>query len=226
MTYSQTIAPDPDIPCRPGWCLQYVREAFGLPARYASATEAWEASGSKHRGRDFPAGVWVPVWYAVAGEPLGHVVLLAPDGSVYSTSDLSTTPHHHSDLADLEWFYAYYGMDLTYRGWTEDVAGFPVIARPGLTAQGTITTTEEDQMTPEQFQILLDIHGVLFNGTKGTPRPLTVYDRVVDIQLALTRDLPILVNSPGVSAAAIAAAIPLELAEQVVDALANRIKGV
>jgi hypothetical protein len=57
----QIVTPNPNIPCQPGWCLQYVRQAFGLPARHPTATAAWEASTSKHRGRDFPKGVWLPV---------------------------------------------------------------------------------------------------------------------------------------------------------------------
>lgn len=147
----QLITPTPDIPCTAGWCLQYVRQAYGLPARYGSATEAWDNSTSQHTGRDFPPGLWTPVWYAVAGEPLGHVVLLAPDGSVYSTSDLTTTPHHHPDLTDLENYYAYYGMALTYRGWTEDVAGYPVLdtSAPALAPESSTTTTtlEGDAMS-------------------------------------------------------------------------------
>jgi len=66
---------------------------------------------------------------------------MAPDGSVYSTSDLGNTPHHHLDLSDLMNYYARYDMTLTYLGWTEDVAGYPV-----LTDGGTITpqsSTEE-----------------------------------------------------------------------------------
>lgn len=124
----QTIAPDPDISCQPGWCLQYVRQAFGLPARYGTATEAWEKSPTQHRDAEFPPGVWHPVWYGLDGEPAGHVVLRAPNGSVYSTSDLGSTPHLHPDLADLERYYTSYGMPLRYRGWTEDVAGWPVIS--------------------------------------------------------------------------------------------------
>jgi hypothetical protein len=80
----------------------------------------------------------------VAGEPLGHVVLLAPDGSCYSTSTLATTPYHHPSLAHLEAFYTYYGMALTYRGWTEDVAGYPVLAPGGLAAMGSTTTTQKE----------------------------------------------------------------------------------
>ena len=124
-----TITPDPDIACRPGWCLEYVRKSYGQPARYGSATEAWEASTSQHRGRDFPAA-WVPVHYGVAGVPAGHIVLRAPDGSAYSTTDpVALTPVHHPSLEDLERRYTAAGLPLTYRGWTEDIAGTPVIKR-------------------------------------------------------------------------------------------------
>ena len=90
--FTQLITPNPHIRCTPGWCLQYVREAFGLPARYPTATAAWQASTSQHRDRKFPAGVAVPVHYGLAREPAGHIVIRMPDGSVFSTSDNSNTP--------------------------------------------------------------------------------------------------------------------------------------
>jgi len=135
----QVITPNPHIPCQPGWCLQYVRQAFGLPAAYPTATAAWEASESKHRDRNFPKGVWLPVWFSLANEPAGHVALRSPSGTVFSTSDLGTVPHEHLDLADLMNYYARYGMTLKYLGWTEDVAGYPVLTDGGLAAQGSIT---------------------------------------------------------------------------------------
>jgi len=141
-----TITPDPDIACRPGWCLEYVRKTFGQPARYDNATDAWEGSTAQHRDREFPAA-WVPVWYGVAGVPEGHVVLRAPDGSVYSTTDpYRLTPVHHPSLADLEARYAAAGLPLTYRGWTEDIAGTPVVKYSGgLAAQGTTTPKAEEE---------------------------------------------------------------------------------
>lgn len=143
MSYAQLITPNPHIPCLPGWCLQYVRQTFGLPAAYPTATAAWDASDTQHRGRDFPAGLWHPVWYGLGDkEPAGHVVLRAPDGTVFSTSDNSTIPHHHPDLDDLENYYAGWGWPLTYRGWTEDVAGYSVI-----------TPTEEDPMVDPQWYV-------------------------------------------------------------------------
>lgn len=149
----QLITPTPWIPATGGWCLMYVRQAYGLPARYASATEAWDMSESKHRDRNFPEGLWTPVWYGIDVEPLGHVVLLAPDGRVYSTSDYSGYPVIHNSLADLEAFYAYYGMILQYRGWTEDVAGYPVM-KPSITVQSTTPATPKELFTVGQYEDL------------------------------------------------------------------------
>jgi hypothetical protein len=156
----QVISPNPNIPCQPGWCLAYVNEAFGVPKRYGSATAAWEASTTQHRDYDVPYGCWVPVWFALANEPAGHVALLAPDGAVYSTSDLGSTPHHHPSLGDLGAYYAYYGMPLTYRGWTEDVEGTPVVASSSagtISVQGDVTSiststeSEEDAMASAEW---------------------------------------------------------------------------
>lgn len=155
---AQLITPDPNIACTPGYCLQYVRQAFGLPARYGSATEAWDNSTSQHRDRNYPAGVWLPVWYGVDREPAGHVVLLAPDGSVYSTSDNTNTPHHHPTLTDLEDYYAGWGWPLTYRGWTEDVAGYPVIsaADSAINVQSTPTTTPIEEIDMAAADTIID----------------------------------------------------------------------
>lgn len=133
---TQLIVPNPDIPCRPGYCLEYVRETFALPIRYGSATEAWNNSASQHPDWNFPAGLAVPIWFDIDIEPNGHVALLMPDLTVYSASDLTNTPHHHPSIADLIAYYARWGkMQLTYLGWTEDVAGYPVVS---LDAAGSI----------------------------------------------------------------------------------------
>lgn len=150
--FTQKITPIPLAPkAEEGMCLQYVRQAYGLPARFASATEAWNNSPSRHPDRTFPAGVDHPVHYGLASNVNGHIVIRMRDGSVYSTSDLNPTPlHHHPSLADLEAYYAYYNVPLTYRGWTEDVAGTPVIVDNGSAAiapQGTIEKEIKDIMT-------------------------------------------------------------------------------
>jgi hypothetical protein len=125
--FTQLITPNPNIACRPGWCLEYVRKAFGLPVKYPTADAAWEGSQLKHRDQVFPAA-WVPLWFDVKGVPAGHVVLRAPDGRIYSTTHPTRlTPTVHPNLADLMRVYANAGLPLVYLGWTEDVCGFIVV---------------------------------------------------------------------------------------------------
>lgn len=147
MSFTQLITPNPYIPAKSGWCLQYVRQAFDLPAMYPTATAAWEASTSKHRDRNYPTGVWFAVWWSIDGVPAGHVALVDPRGRVFSTSDLDPTPIHiHPNVADVENYYARHGLTLRYRGWTEDVAGTPVIKRSGINPQGTTTKKDGFEM--------------------------------------------------------------------------------
>jgi hypothetical protein len=160
MSYTQKITPKPLAPkAEEGMCLQYVRQTFGLPVRYGSATEAWLNSPSQHRDRNYPQGVWFPVWWALDKNANGHVALVAPDGRVYSTSNLNPNPLKvHPNVADVEAYYARYGMKLTYRGWTEDVAGTPVITDFGLAAQGAInqgglTVADIDSITQQLADI-------------------------------------------------------------------------
>lgn len=147
MSFTQRITPNPYIPAKSGWCLQYVRQAFDLPAAYPTATAAWNASKSQHRDRNYPKGVWFPVWWSIDGVPAGHVALVDPRGRVFSTSDLDPTPIHiHPNVADVENYYARHGLTLRYRGWTEDVAGYTVIAPSGINPQGTITKKDGFEM--------------------------------------------------------------------------------
>lgn len=149
---AQLITPNPDIPCTPGYCLQYVRETFALPIRYGSATEAWNKSPSQHRDWNFPPGCWVPVWFAIDIEPNGHVALLAPDGSVYSSSDMTNVPHHHPSIADLIDYYLRWGkMTLTYLGWSEDVAGYPVVSADNSINFQSATIPEDDPLSTFTF---------------------------------------------------------------------------
>ncbi|SIS11228.1 hypothetical protein [Williamsia sterculiae] len=127
MSWQQVIAPNPIIACMPGWCLTYVQTAFRAPWAGSSATDAWNRARSKHGDANFPDGVAVPVYFAMAGVADGHIVIREPDGSIYSTSHpTANTPVHHSSLQAL---YSYYGGRLTLRGWSEDLNGFYVISQ-------------------------------------------------------------------------------------------------
>lgn len=122
MNWKQLLTPNPAAPCKPGWCLKYVQDAFGItnPKHFeGDAIGSWNDSPYKHEDQNFPAGMWVPVWFTVSDNADGHVALRAPDGSVYSASSpTGSSAVHHPSLAALE---EYYSGRLTYLGWTEDV---------------------------------------------------------------------------------------------------------
>lgn len=171
--YKQTVTPNPNISCRPGYCLEYVRETFDLPIRFGSATEAWVNSPSQHQDWNFPSGMWVPIYFSIDIEPNGHIALLAPDLSVYSSSDLGSIPHHHPSIADLIGYYAYWGkMQLTYLGWSEDVAGYPVVSLDsgsiGFDSITTPTQQEAELSAAEVTQIINAIKEADFGNRQFT----------------------------------------------------------
>lgn len=197
----------------------YVRQTFGLDGVYPTATAAWEASQTKHSDRNFP-DAWVPVWYGLDNEPAGHVVLRAPNGNVYSTSDLGNTPHLHPDLSDLERYYAYYGMTLTYRGWTEDIETVSVFHSDfgGLAAQGTITTEEpEVAFTAEQETFIIGALSSLVENV-ATKRDIPTANENKFVQAALVslvQNVATKADLAGISAAVAAAVGSKASAEEI-----------
>lgn len=130
----QLVQPNPSIPCKPGWCLKYVRETFGAAAVEPSATAGWANADFKHRDKNFP-NAWVPLWFSLDTTPLGHVVLRSPRGVIYSTSSLANTPYVHPNLDHLMAYYAKYKMNLTYLGWSEDISNVRVVQPETISVQ-------------------------------------------------------------------------------------------
>ena len=143
--FVQAINPVPVIPSTPGWCLQYVREAYGItPGVYPTASAGWLASPTKHMDKDFPAGCAVPLWFAMEGVPAGHVVLRQADGSIYSTTEAGASrPTLHPNLDHLMGVYARAGLPLTYLGWTEDIENTRVIERQEQDIMATLAELEQ-----------------------------------------------------------------------------------
>jgi hypothetical protein len=127
MSYKQLVTPNPMVPCRPGWCLAYVQDAFNTAHLYANARIAWEQAKFKHTDR--PTGIWVPIYFDDKRIDEDHIAVLAPDGSVYSSSSAtSTVPTHHSSIDDT---IKAYGYNLVYRGWSEELAGTIIVKEQG-----------------------------------------------------------------------------------------------
>jgi len=191
MTYQQIVSPNPNIPCQPGWCLQYVRQAFGAPVVEPTATKGWENAEYKHQDMDFPDNCAVPVWFSLENEPAGHVALHMADGSVYSTSDDSTVPHHHPSLDDL---IAYYWRNpLTYLGWSEDISNVRVVeSEDGPMADGyKIDAQQADDIAQAAAKYVLA-------GVQTTDSPLLL-NKIQAEAIAARAAVLVLENSPNIS---------------------------
>jgi hypothetical protein len=102
-----------------GLCLKYVREAYNIGAKYATAHEAWTHAEHKHPGAALtgaPDGAIVHMHRP--GEAAGHVGLLT--GGRLRSTDSSLRHPHTTDLA--YWTRLGYVID----GWAEDVNGVRV----------------------------------------------------------------------------------------------------
>lgn len=103
-------------------CLQFVRLAFGLAARYPDAATAWREAKYRHAGdKNPPAGV--PVFWT--GTKNGHVAMSLGGGLVRSTDVPAKGKVGNVSIATLT---ARWGM--TYVGWAEDLNGVRVYTAP------------------------------------------------------------------------------------------------
>lgn len=142
-----------------GWCLAYVKTAFGA---YGSGTYAWQSWGRsiQHLDGNVPSGVYVPIWFSGYGG-LGHTAIYK-DGKIWST------PISHKPTADV-WgsittVEQKYGVK--YVGWSEDIGGVRVIEN--VIEQGADVA---DKINLDTNRILA--HGVLGrNGKAGRPNAL------------------------------------------------------
>lgn len=108
-----------------GLCEKFVRSAYGFPANYQSAKEAWKAAGGKHPGdMNPPSGV--PVFWDLVGAnaPYGHIALSIGRGLAVSSSDEAGKPGVTTiSIARFTDEYA------RYLGWAEIYHGVNVLRR-------------------------------------------------------------------------------------------------
>jgi hypothetical protein len=102
----------------PGECLVYVREVFGVSAKYPTATSGWENASYKHIGEQPPTDVDVPVWFSWNVD--GHVGVSVPGEGVYSA--LERGVEVKASVAVLAT-----AIGGTYLGWSEDVDGVRIV---------------------------------------------------------------------------------------------------
>lgn len=140
--WKQLLSPNLAIEYTGGLCLKAVRQAFGINAKHATASDDWESSKrlGKSHAEMAPKGFSVPVHFSLGDEPAGHIAIYLPDGRVASSTKSGTHQglYIHPDIQDLIDIYARYHKSCTYLGWSEVVEDVAVI-----TAQGGDTMLDE-----------------------------------------------------------------------------------
>jgi hypothetical protein len=116
-----------------GFCLQWVRSAFSVDSRFASASVAWREAKRKHptnSGRHCPRNV--PVWWTGGSQGFGHVAISVGDGRCLSTD--AGGPGRVAKV-DIDALTRRWGLN--FQGWSEDINDVRVYdPHPGRPALG------------------------------------------------------------------------------------------
>ncbi|WP_153008333.1 hypothetical protein [Rhodococcus pyridinivorans] len=139
MAWKQLVQPNVAINETAGLCLQYAKRAFNNFTSGTNAWDAWEAAQYKHRDRNFPEGVAVPVWFDWTGtvkwtdgiwrtQRYGHAAVRMPDGKIWSSP---LTGHGRAWFASVDDLARAFGGGMTYVGWSEDISGTRVTKDEG-----------------------------------------------------------------------------------------------
>lgn len=125
-----------------GYCLAYVQTAFRTGWAGARAWHAWEAAKKKHTNRNFPKGVYFPIWFSHWGTyggvygNFGHAAIayVHANGTIQIwSSPASAKPYAdvYNSIADVERIYS-----SSYVGWSEDLAGVQLIKLSNTPVEG------------------------------------------------------------------------------------------
>lgn len=124
-----------------GYCLQFVRECFAIPAVYASAIDAWNGSKTKHPGDRNPPRA-VPLFFTTPSV-YDHIVFLGDPGEIITTFNADVRRYTSSTTSGaIDAIIRDFGPG-SYLGWTEDLNGYRVLVDSGF-APTPPTGTDDD----------------------------------------------------------------------------------
>lgn len=158
--YEQLKAPNLSIVGQPEQCLVYVREVFGIGAKYPTAASGWQNAAHKHPAEQPPTNVAVPVWFALGKD--GHVAVSVPGKGVYSTS-----AHGDKVFTNISNLLSFIGG--TYLGWSEDVDGVSVVKA----APRSYTVVHGDTLSGIGAKVGVNWHTIA--SLNGLVSPYTIY---------------------------------------------------
>lgn len=135
-----------------GWCLAYVRSAFGTGFAGSTALEGWNKYAlNKHADKNIPNGVYVPIFFNGYSN-MGHAAIVYHNGNSWK---MWSSPVSHKPYADV-WtatsldgliniIKTRYSSTCNYLGWAEGLSGKLIINNTVALPQGDEMITNESQ---------------------------------------------------------------------------------
>lgn len=135
-----------------GWCLAVVAGSYGAKGSSYSAKTAWQSNNTKHKDRNIPEGIYVPLWYE--GGQYGHVVIGLRKGNNIT---IWSSPYTHIATfqkfsGELNWCLNYVGQVYGvggFSGWSETVLSSRVIENVQDNKPVEPTPEPKTEPTPE-----------------------------------------------------------------------------
>lgn len=124
-----------------GWCLAVVAGSYGAKGSSYSAKTAWQSNNTKHKDRNIPEGIYVPLWYE--GGTYGHVVIGLRKGNNIT---IWSSPYTH--IATFQKFSGELNWALNYVGQVYGVGGFSGWSETVLSSRVIENKIEEFKPTP------------------------------------------------------------------------------
>jgi hypothetical protein len=140
-----------------GFCLRYVRTAYGVAAKFPSATDAWRNAQQKHpvtRGILVPRGA--PVLWTGGSRGFGHIAIATGNGNCWSTDAGGSGVVAKVNIDDLT---ARFNID--FEGWIEDINGVKVFDAGKAAPSGQAATVSLRQVQPNPREDVRKVQAAL-----------------------------------------------------------------
>lgn len=135
-----------------GYCLGCVAASYGAQGSSYSAKTAWQSCPTKHRDRNIPEGIYVPLWYG--GGDYGHVVIGLRQGNNLTiwSSPYTQIATFQTFSGEMNWLLDYIGQVYGvggFSGWSETVLDSRVIEQVADTPKPTPAPEPTPEPEPE-----------------------------------------------------------------------------
>lgn len=132
-----------------GLCLEFAREAYGIPAKYEDAITAWKNAKHKHVTTDLSGAPIGALLFMDGQSPHGHVCIKASATTVRTTDSVVGHPMTYTIAT----------MDKAYRflGWSEDLNGVRVAGLENTNAPAKASNADAGGVDVRDLQRRLNL---------------------------------------------------------------------